>query len=149
MSKFSDGRKKAYKERDWDKVIQYGEMEVKQDPGNIKALNDLSYAYHNKQAYDRALSLCERIYGLSPQRDLALQAQRLGTRYMRHHEVLGEIYHLRGRDDDALKIFERLKVLGPLFSKKYSLSAKIYMRRKDYDAAAKEYLDMAVNCPRH
>ena len=149
MSKFSDGRKKAYKERDWDKVIQYGEMEVKQDPGNIKTLNDLSYAYYNKQDYDRALSLCERIYGLSPQGDLALQAQRLGTRYMRHHEVLGEIYHLRGRDDDALKIFERLKVLGPLFSKKYSLSAKIYMRRKDYDAAAKEYLDMAVNCPRH
>lgn len=149
VSKFSDARKKAYRERDWDKVIQYGEMEVKQDPGNIKALNDLSYAYHNKQDYDRALSLCERIYELSPQGDLAVQAQKFGVRYMRHHEVLGEIYHLRGRDDDALKIFEQLKTLGPLFSKKYSLSAKIYMRRKDYEAAAKEYLDMAVNCPRH
>lgn len=149
ISKFSDGRRKAYRERDWDKVIQYGEMEVKQDPGNIKALNDLSYAYYNKQDYDRALSLCEKIYELSSQEDLAAQAQKLGARYMRYHEVLGEIYYLRGRDEDALKIFERLKALGPLFSKKYNLSAKIHMRRKDHCAAAKEYLDMAVNCPHH
>jgi len=149
VSKFSDARKKAYKERDWDKVIQYGEMEVKQNPQNLKALNDLSYAYFNKRNYDQALSLCERIYEMSPPGDLALQAQRLGARYMRHHEVLGEIYHLRGRDDDALKIFERLKALGPIFSKKYSLSAKIYMQRADYDAVAKEYSNMAVNCPRH
>ncbi|MBC8199988.1 MAG: tetratricopeptide repeat protein [Desulfobacteraceae bacterium] len=149
ISKFSDGRRKAYKERDWDKVIQYGEMELKQDPGNIKALNDLSYAYYNKQDYDRALSLCEKIYELSPQEDLAVQVQKIGARYMRHHEVLGEIYYLRGRDDDALKIFERLKTLGLLFSKKYSLSAEIHIRRKDYCAAAKEYLNMAVNCPRH
>lgn len=149
MSKFSDGRKKAYKERDWDKVIEYAEMELREDPENIKALNDLSYACFNRQDYDRALSLCERIYELTPQRDVAVQSQKLGTRYMRHHEILGEIYYLRGRDDDALKIFEQLKVLGPLFSKKYGLSARIYVRRGDYTAAAKEYLDMAVHCPRH
>lgn len=149
MSKFSDVRRRAYKERDWDKVIRYGETELRQDPQNIKVLNDIAYAYYNKQDYDRAFALCKTIYELNPSQDLAAQAHELGIRYMRHHEILAELYYLRNRDQEALEILERLKALGPVFSKKYSLSAKIYMRRKNYEAAAKEYLGMAVNCPRH
>ncbi|MFH1242018.1 MAG: tetratricopeptide repeat protein [Pseudomonadota bacterium] len=149
MSKSSDGRKKAYRDRDWDNVIRRGEAELRQDPENIKVLNDLACAYYNKGDYERAFSLCQSLYELNPQRDLHVQARELGIRYMRHHEVLGELYYLRGRDRDALEVFGRLKELGPVFSRKYSLSAKIYLRRKDFGAALKEYSDMAVNCPRH
>ena len=68
---------------------------------------------------------------------------------MRYHEILGEIYYRKNRDDDALRVFNGLKTLDPYFSKKYSLSAKIHIKREDFEAAAKEYEDMAENCPRH
>jgi hypothetical protein len=52
MSELKDNRKKAISERDWDMAIKYGEMELKQDPQSVKVLNDLAYAYFNKENYD-------------------------------------------------------------------------------------------------
>ncbi len=149
MSKFSTVLRKAYRERDWDKTIKYGEQALKQDPKDIKVLNDLACAYFNKRDYDRSLAICETIYEISPPDDLSLQAKELGVRYMRHHEVLGEIYYLKGQYQDSLRTFERLKTLGNVFSKKYSLSAKIHIRQGNFEDAVKEYQDMAINCPRH
>ncbi|MBW1781232.1 MAG: tetratricopeptide repeat protein [Deltaproteobacteria bacterium] len=149
MSKFSTVLRKAYRERDWDKTIKYGEQALRQDPKDIKVLNDLACAYFNKRDYDRSLAICETIYEIAPPDDLSRQAKELGIRYMRHHEVLGEIYYLKGRDQDALRTFERLKTLGNVFSKKYSLSAKIHIKQGDLDSAVREYHDMAINCPRH
>ncbi len=42
---------------------------------------------------------------------------------------------------------EDLKVLGSYFSKKYSLTAMILIRQKNYEGAAKEYTDMLTNWP--
>ena len=120
-----------------------------QDQNDIKVLNDLAHAHYNKKDYARALSTCESILKISPSEDFAVQVEKLGPRYMRYYEVLGELYYRQNKHDDALKIFNKLKALGPYFSKKYSLSAEIYINRKNLEAAAKEYEGMAENCPRH
>ncbi len=148
-SKHSGKRSQAYKDHDWDAVIEYGEMDLEQDPSDIRAHNDLAYAYYHKKNYDRAMALCENIYALEPDVDVTVQAKTLGAQNIRYHEVLGEIYYIKGRDDEALKILEPLKALGKVFAKKYSVPAKIYIRREDFAAAAKEYAAMAVKCPRH
>lgn len=149
MSKLSNNRKKALTDRDWNMVIKYGEMELKQGPQSIKVLNDLAVAYFNKKDYNQALVCCDKIQKTGPTEDLAVLSEKYGMHYMRYNEVLGEIYYLQKKDKDALKIFERLKVLGPYFAKKYSLTAKILVRQKKYDSAVKEYADMLTNCPRH
>ena len=149
MSELKNNRKKAFAERDWDMVVKYGEMELKQDPQSVKVLNDLAYAYFNKKDYDQALICCDKIQEVIPTEDLNVLSEKYGMRYMRYNEVLGEIYYIQGKDKEALEIFDRLKVLGSYFSKKYSLTAMISIRQKNYKGAAKEYADMLTNCPRH
>ncbi|HLE17765.1 MAG TPA: tetratricopeptide repeat protein, partial [Syntrophales bacterium] len=149
MSKYNDERRKAYREEDWDGVIKYGELELKQDPNDIKVMNDLAHAHYNKKNYDRAFATCESILKISPVEDIAAQAEKHGPRYLRYYEVLGELYYRQNKHEEALKIFNDLKPLGPFFSKKYSLSAEIYVNRNNLEAAAKEYEGMAENCPRH
>lgn len=68
MSKISNLLRKAYRERDWDKTIKYGEQALKQDPKDIKVLNDLACAYFNKGDYERSLAICETIYEIAPPR---------------------------------------------------------------------------------
>ncbi len=149
MSKLKDNRKKAFTEQDWDMVIKYGELEFKQHPQSIKILNDLAIAYFNKNDYDNALICCDKIQETVPTDDLKVLSDKYSMRYMRYNEVLGEIYYLQGKDKEALEVFDRLKVLGPYFSKKYSLTAAILIRQKNYQGAAKEYADMLTHCPRH
>ena len=149
MSKHNEERLRCYREKDWDGVIRHGENDLKKNPNDIKVLNDLARAYFQKGDYDRALVLCESIQKIYPSVDLNVQADELGLRFMRYHEILGEIYYRKNRGDDALRVFNDLKTLGPYFSKKYSHSAKIYINRKDFEAAAKEYEGMVENCPRH
>ena len=149
MSTLKDNRKKALNDNDWDMVIKYGEMEFEQKPQSVKILNDLSFAYFNKKDYDQALICCDKIQEIIPTDDLNVLSDKYGIRYMRYNEVLGEIYYLQGKDEDALEVFDRLKVLGPYFSKKYSLTARILIRQKNYKDAAKEYADMITHCPRH
>lgn len=148
-NKQSGKRARAYKGRDWDAVIKYGEVDLERNPRDIRAHNDLAYAYYHKKNYDRAMELCENIYKLDPSVDVTVQVKTLGAQNMRYHEILGEMYYLQGRDEEALKILEPLKALDKVFSKKYSVTAKIHIRREDYAAAAKEYALMAVKCPRH
>lgn len=142
-------RAQAYKDHDWDAVIKYGEMDLDRDPGDIRTHNDLAYAYYHKKNYDRAMELCEHIYELEPAVDVTVQVKTIGAQNMRYHEILGEMYYLKGRDEEALKILEPLKALDKVFAKKYSVTAKIYIRREDFAAAAREYALMAVKCPRH
>ena len=89
MSKISNLLRKAYRDRDWDKTIKYGEQALKQEPKDIKVLNDLACAYFNKRDYERSLAICETIYEIAPPDNLTVQAKELGVRYMRHHEILG------------------------------------------------------------
>ncbi len=126
MSDLKNNRKKALSERDWDTAIKYGEMELKQDPQSVKVLNDLAYAYFNKKDYDQALACCDKIHEVIPTEGLKVLSDKYSMRYMRYNEVLGEIYYIQGRDKEALEIFDRLKVLGSYFSKKYSLTAMIF-----------------------
>ncbi len=149
MSDLKSNRKKALSERDWDTAIKYGEMELKQDPQSVKVLNDLAFAHFNKEDYDLALACCDKIHEAIPTDNLEKLADKYGMRYMRYNEVLGEIYYIQGKDKEALEIFDRLKVLGSYFSKKYILTAMILIRQKNYEGAAKEYTDMLTNCPRH
>jgi len=93
------------------------------------------------------MELCETIYRIHPDINLALQAKQLGPRFMRHHEVMAEMLYLQGRDEEALDICERLKGLEQLFPRKYIIAAQIFARRGDLEAAAKQYAGMAVNCP--
>ncbi|MGR3304273.1 MAG: hypothetical protein ACUZ8I_17480 [Candidatus Scalindua sp.] len=149
MSELKNNRKKALAERDWDMAIKYGEIELEQKPQSVKILNDLAFAYFNKKDYNQALICCDKIHEVIPTEDLTVLSEKYGMRYMRYNEVLGEIYYLQGKDKEALEIFDRLKVLGSYFSKKYRLTAMISIRQKDYEGAAKEYTDMLTNCPRH
>ncbi|MFQ5335852.1 MAG: tetratricopeptide repeat protein, partial [Flavobacteriales bacterium] len=144
-----EARREAYRKGAWTAVIKYGEAGLKTDPEDIKALNDLAYAYYKKAQYDRALEMCERIYHLHPCEDLASQAKELGTRYMRHHEVLAEMYFLRGNDEAALGICEKLKPLDPLFSRKYVIESQIRLRQGNLQAAARQYGEMGIKCPHH
>ena len=112
-------------------------------------MNDLVHAHYNKKDYDRAFATCESILKISPVEDIAAQVEKLGPRYLRYYEVLGELYYRQNKHEEALKVFNDLKPLGQFFSKKYSLSAEIYVNRNNLEAAAKEYEGMAENCPRH
>jgi len=149
MSKLKDNRKKALMENDWDMVIKYGEMEFEQKPQSIKILNDLALAYFKKQDYDQALICCDKIHEIIPTEDLKVLSEKYGIHYMRYNEILGDIYYLQSKDKEALEVFDRLKVLGRYFSKKYSLTAMILIRQKNYKGAAKEYAEMITHCPRH
>ncbi len=145
-----EDRKDAYRRGAWQAVIKYGEAGLKSDPKNIKILNDLAYAYYKKGQFDRAMELCETIYRLHPCDDLRHQAKHLGLRYMRYHEVLAEMYALRGMDKEAMAICRRLmEQLDPMFSKKYAIAAQIYARRGNLELAAAQYAAMAVRCPKH
>ncbi len=143
------GRDRAYVKGDWPAVIRYGETELKRDPENIKVLNDLAHAYYARADYARAFETCKNIYKIHPCTDLSAQSRQLKPRYMRYHEILAEMYSMHGMDRQALEICDRLKALGPLFAKKYSITAQIYARQGDMDKAAKEYIAMADNCPKH
>jgi len=142
-------RDRAYAKGDWLAVIRYGEEELKHDPENIKLLNDLAHAYYARADYARAFEICKDIYRIHPCTDLAAQSKQLKPRYMRYHEILAEMYFMHGMDRQALEICGRLKALGQLFAKKYSIAAQVYARQGDMDSAAKQYIGMADNCPKH
>jgi len=149
FSRHADEREKAFLKGAWNTVIRHAEAELKNDPENIQALNDLAFAFYKKADYDRAYEICQRIYQLYPYPDLKVQMREVGPRYMRYHEVLAEMYYLHARYREALDICERLKTLDPLFSRKYVIASQVYMRWGDLEAAAKELASMAVQCPKH
>jgi len=82
MSELKINRKKALSERDWDMVIKYGEIELKQDPQSVKVLNDLAYAYFNKKDYDQALIYCDKIHEVIPTEDLKVLSDKYSMRYL-------------------------------------------------------------------
>jgi len=149
FTKQANIRKTSFSRGDWPNVILHGEKELGKDGNNVKVLNDLAFAYYMQQDFDRSLKLCENIYRINPKPDLKTQAKEIGPRYMRHHEILAEMYFSQGRDEEALAICKRLKVLAGIFSKKHLIAAQVYVRRGDLRAAANEYAEMAENCPDH
>ena len=82
---------------------------------DIKVLNDLAVAYKRKNMAEEALKVCQRIYSIDPAPDIMKQSVNLGVRYMRHHQIYGEILYKKGEFSKALKIFDALKPIGAHF----------------------------------
>ncbi len=136
-----------YQKGNWDELIKAGEKLLLNGTNDIKVLNDLAVAYWKKKRTADALKTCDMIYLHHPESDTMKQSINLGVRYMRHHQVMGEILYEKGEYEKALKIFDSLKCLGSNFSEKYYLSAKIYVRQKKYDLALSEYQTLIKKCP--
>jgi tetratricopeptide (TPR) repeat protein len=136
-------REKAYKEGDWDRVIAVAQKQLESEPNDVKALNDLAGAYFEKGLHKQAFDTCLDIQNLCPIKDSPRQLSELGTRYMRHHLVLAELYYLRGNFDEALKFCTQLKSLKGHFSGKFHIAAQIYLARGDPDRAVQDYEKLA------
>lgn len=135
-----------YQKGNWDEVIRIGEKLFSQGTEDIKILNDLAVAYRRKNMLEEAYKICDKIYLINPIGDILKQSVNLGVRYMRYHQVMGEILYKKGDYEKALKIFENLKSLGSHFSEKFFLSAKIYIKQKKYDLALHEYQNLIKKC---
>ncbi|MBL7075675.1 protein kinase [candidate division KSB1 bacterium] len=150
MALFSEAKKinGLYRQRDWNGIVRIARDLPLREIDDIKVLNDIAVAYRRLDRIDEAFQVCQRIYSLYPEPDLIKQSVDPGIRYMRHHQILGEIYYLKGNYDEALKIFDKLKVLGDRFSDKFLLTAKIYRKQKRFNEAAREYRNMITQCPK-
>ncbi|MEK6590077.1 MAG: protein kinase [Nitrospinota bacterium] len=139
---------KLYQEGDWDGVIEIAEKLFLNKTDDIKVLNDLAVAYRRKNMIEEALKVCQRIYSLNPEPDIMKQSINLGVRYMRHHQILGEILYKKGEHEKSLKIFNSLNPLGSHFSDIFYIPARIYTRQKRYNLALKEFQSLIDKCPR-
>lgn len=138
---------KLYEKENWEEIIRIGEKLFLDGTEDVKILNDLAVAYRRKQMIDDAFKVCERIYFLNPESDIIKQSINLGIRYMRYHQIMGEILYRNGEYEKALKIFDSLKSLGSHFSDKFYLAAQIYTGQKRYDLALNEYQSLIKKCP--
>ncbi len=136
-----------YQKGNWDEIIRIGEKLLLQGTEDVKILNDLAVAYRRKNMLEESFKVCDKIYFINPISDILKQSVNLGTRYMRYHQIMGEILYKKGEYEKALKIFESLKSLGSHFSEKFFLSAKIYTKQKKYDLALSEYQSLIKKCP--
>ena len=138
---------KLYEKEHWDEIVRIGEKLFLDGTEDIKILNDLAVAYRRKRMTDDALKVCEKIYFLYPESRILKQSMNLGIRYMRYHQIMGEILYRNGEYEKALKIFDSLKCLGSHFSDKFFLAARIYTEQKKYDLALNEYQSLIKKCP--
>ena len=138
---------KLYEKENWDEIIKIGQKLFLDETEDVKILNDLAVAYRRKRMIDDAFKVCERIYFLNPESDIIKQSINLGIRYMRYHQIMGEILYRNGEYEKALKIFDSLKSLGSHFSDKFYLTARIYTGQKKYDLALNEYQSLIKKCP--
>src|SRR3990172_13194789 len=138
---------KLYEKEHWDTIITLGEKLFSDGTEDIRVLNDLAVAYRRKRMTENTFKVCERIYLLNPDPDIIKQSINLGIRYMRHHQIMGEILYDKGEYEKALKIFDSLKSLGSHFSDKFYLAARIYTDQKRYDLALNEYQSLIKKCP--
>lgn len=136
-----------YQKRNWDEIVKVGEKLFQEGTEDIRILNDLAVAYRRKKMIDDAFKVCDRIYSLNPNPDIVKQSMSLGVRYMRHHQVMGEILYEKGEYEQSLKIFNSLKPLGSYFSDKFYLAARIYIKQKKYALALSEYQNLIKKCP--
>ena len=138
---------KLYEKENWGEIIKVGEKLFLDGTEDIKILNDLAVAYRRKNMMENAFKVCEKIYFLNPDADIIKQCINLGIRYMRHHQIMGEILYEKGDYKKALKIFDSIKSLGSHFSDKFYLAARIYTKQKRYDLALNEYQSLIKKCP--
>ncbi|MBI5677933.1 MAG: tetratricopeptide repeat protein, partial [Planctomycetes bacterium] len=138
---------KLYEKENWDEIIRIGEKLFLDGTEDIKILNDLAVAYRRKKMTDDAFKVCQKIYFLYPESRILKQSMNLGIRYMRYHQIMGEILYIKGEYEKALEIFDSLKCLGSHFSDKFYLSARIYAEQKRYDLALNEYQSLIKKCP--
>jgi tetratricopeptide (TPR) repeat protein len=139
---------KLYQDSDWDGIIDIAEKLFSEKTEDIKVLNDLAVAYKRKNMAEDALKVCQRIYSLDPDPDIMKQSVNLGVRYMRHHQIYGEILYKKGEFGKALRIFDALKPLGAHFSDIFYIPARIYTKQKKYDLALNDFKNLIDKCSR-
>ena len=139
---------KLYQDGDWDGVIEIAEKLFSEKTEDIKVLNDLAVAYKRKNMAEEALKVCQRIYSIDPAPDIMKQSVNLGVRYMRHHQIYGEILYKKGEFSKALKIFDALKPIGAHFSDIFYIPARIYTKQNKYDLALNDFKNLIDKCSR-
>ncbi len=139
---------KLYQDGDWDGVIEIAEKLFSDKTEDIKVLNDLAVAYKRKNMAEEALKVCQRIYSIDPDPDIMKQSVNLGVRYMRHHQIYGEILYKKGEYSKALKIFDIIKPVGTHFSDIFYIPARIYTKQKKYDLAINDFKNLIDKCSR-
>ncbi|WP_447972583.1 protein kinase domain-containing protein [Nitrospira sp. Kam-Ns4a] len=135
-------REKAYHEGKWDQVLSLALKQLEEEPGDLKALNDLAVAYYEQEQYDQAFETCQQLQALLPTHDVLRQLSSSGLRYMRHHIVYGALLYRRGQFREALDVFTSLKCLKGHFSDKFHYAAQIFLMQGRVDQAVEEYEQM-------
>ncbi len=138
---------KFYQAGDWGKIVQTFAKKSLGEMNDIRILNDLAVAYHQLSKLDKAYEVCERITAIEPWPNLHKQQADLTPRYMRYHSIMGEVLYRRDKFDEALEIFNRLKVVGSRFSDKYYYSGRIQTKKGNYCLALLEFKGMIANIP--
>ncbi|HHT9138390.1 MAG TPA: protein kinase domain-containing protein [Candidatus Wunengus sp. YC60] len=149
MFNFTDNKKldKLYQEHDWNSIIKIAERHFKGGTTDIKVLNDLAVAYKKTGRDNDAFLVCQKIYENYPASDILKESINIGIRYMRYHLVMGELLYVKVEYDEALRILNKLKLIGSHFSDKFYILAKIYIKKGLVDKALDEYRNLFHLCP--
>jgi tetratricopeptide (TPR) repeat protein len=152
-----------FKKGDYRRAVAYLVEAVKKDQGSAKLWRNLGSAYALAEDYDNAvlcyeralkrnpndiqsyynLSLVHNFKGSSDELKKAEDAAQAGLKIKPNeaplHSSLGNIYADEGRDDSALKEYERAVTINPKDSiTRFNLGA-LHFKRKEIQAAEGEY----------
>ena len=82
MTSFKDQGTAAFKEKDWDKAIEFYSQAIEEAPSDHTILSNRAAAYHQSGKYEEALTDSEKCIELKPdwskgyqRKAMALQAQ--------------------------------------------------------------------------
>ena len=136
---------KFYQAGDWGRIVQIFTKKSLGEMNDIRILDDLAVAYHQLSKLDKAYKVCERITAIDPWSDLHKQQADLTPRYMRYHAIMGEVLYRRDKFDEALEIFNLLKVVNSRFSNKYYYPGRIQAKKENYRMALLEFERMITH----
>lgn len=107
---------------DNSRAREYLESAQSQNPHLHMASYYLERVYYEEKLYDRAANQCHKFLEFYPEDIQSL-------------EILGNIYRLEGRDEDAFGIYSRLSEIDPENTSYWSPVIQYLTDKKDYDAA--------------
>ncbi|MBI4575688.1 MAG: protein kinase [Planctomycetes bacterium] len=159
--RFARRRHHCYEQGDWDGLLAICREWLAGVPYDRKAYHDMAVACHRKGLESEAYEACRQIalndFGVPPQKDPRDQVARaadlvrsgkVSLRYMLHYMVLGEILEAQQKEDEALEVFEALKVFDPHFADRHLHLARLHERRGELDRAAGRLATFLEDHPR-
>lgn len=147
----------AFLQGDWDKVIQYGEEEVKKAPNNVILCHLLASAYDFrgdlflKKAFEfnnEKQVLFERKDSIS---NILDWAEKLNAKYPQNYYVrlyLGNIYRNIGWSKNAITSFKKAIEINPELYEVYYELGLIYLNKKSWNKAER-YFKKAIEYSRN